>query len=62
MYGWGVMVRGNGLALESQCWRCQEQTVPNETSSTNCDACMADLQDSPRNFRSRSSSSTTARD
>ncbi len=63
MYGWGVQVREMiGLYTESKCWRCLSETVPEEDELGLCDVCIADLQDSPRSSRSRSSPSTTARE
>jgi hypothetical protein len=61
MSGWGVQIRGNGLDTESKCWRCLEETVPDEDDLGLCDMCVVYLQDSPRSSRSRRSRSTTAR-
>ena len=63
MYDWGVQVHQMvGPYTESKCWRCLSETVPEEDELGLCDLCIADLQDSPRTSRSRSSPSKTARE
>jgi hypothetical protein len=59
--GWGVQVGLSGLRTEPKCWRCLEETVPEEDELGLCEWCIAALQDSPRSSRSRSSPSTKAR-
>ena len=61
MVGWGVQAGLNGVRTEPKCWRCLEETVPDEDELGLCEWCITDLQDSPRSSRSRSSPSTTAR-
>ena len=61
MVGFGVQAGLNGVRMEPKCWRCLQETVPDEDELGLCDWCITDLQDSPRSSRSRRSPSTTAR-
>jgi hypothetical protein len=47
MSSWGILVRGYGFDSESKCWRCLEETVPEEDELGLCDFCIASLQDQP---------------
>jgi hypothetical protein len=47
MSSWGVLVRGYAFDSESKCWRCLEETVPDEDELGLCDMCIASLQDQP---------------
>jgi hypothetical protein len=58
--GW-VQAGLSGLQTEPKCWRCLEETVPDEDELGLCKWCIADLQDSPRSSRSPSSPRTMAR-
>jgi len=47
MSSWGVEIRAHGVAPESKCWRCLEETVPDEDELGLCEWCIAFLQDQP---------------
>ena len=61
MYGWGALVRGYSFDSVSKCWRCLDVSIPYEDELGLCEACIADLQDSPRGSRTRKPPKTTAR-
>jgi hypothetical protein len=61
MYSWGNLFRGHAFGSESKCWRCLDETVPEDDELGLCETCIAELQDSPRSSRSLRSPSTTPR-
>jgi hypothetical protein len=45
MITWGILISGHRLDTESKCWRCLQETVPEEDELGLCDWCIASLQD-----------------
>ena len=44
MTSWGVPIHGLRSDAEPKCWRCLEETVPDEDELGLCDTCIAFLQ------------------